>query len=69
MANRLSLNVAKTEFMLIGSHYKLRSLQSQPYIAIDGKKLKQVYHSKGLGVEIDKYLIAVISTLGVLLKS
>ena len=42
--------------MLIGSHYKLRSLQSQPRIIIDDKNHKQVYHSRVLGVEIDQDL-------------
>jgi hypothetical protein len=29
LANKLSLNVAKTEFRLIGSHHKLNNLDSQ----------------------------------------
>ena len=38
LANKLTLNVAKTEFMLIGSNYKLRNLHSQ----INEENLKQV---------------------------
>ena len=34
LANKLSLNVAKTEFLLIGSHHKLNNLDSQPSVNI-----------------------------------
>ena len=56
LANKLSLNVAKTEFMLIGSHSKLGSLSTSPSLMIDQTPLKQVFHSKMLGVEVDQYL-------------
>ena len=44
LANKLSLNVAKTEFMLIGSDYKI-NLVTQPIIKIDQTKIKQVFKS------------------------
>ena len=50
LANKLSLNVAKTEFMLIGSDYKIYNLVTQPNIKIDQTKIKQVYNSRVLGV-------------------
>ncbi|XP_048580104.1 uncharacterized protein LOC116603374 isoform X1 [Nematostella vectensis] len=56
LANKLSLNVAKTEFLLIGSHHKLRTLPCKPSISIDNKELKQVQQSRVLGVEIDEHL-------------
>jgi hypothetical protein len=41
LANKLSLNVAKTEFLLIfGSHYKLNNLDSQPSVNIGHDSIK-----------------------------
>jgi hypothetical protein len=59
LANKLSLNVAKTEFLLIGSHHKLNNLDSQPSVNIGHDSIKQVQHSRHsrvLGVEIDENL-------------
>ncbi|CAB3994585.1 Hypothetical predicted protein [Paramuricea clavata] len=44
LANKLSLNVAKTEFLLIGSHHKLNNLDSEPSVNI----------GHNIGVEIDE---------------
>ena len=50
LANKLSLNVTKTEFMVIGSHQKLKQTGNyQPAIKIGGKQMKQVNESKNLG--------------------
>jgi hypothetical protein len=54
--NELSLNDAKTEFLLIGSHHKLNNLDSQPSVNIGHDSIKQVQHSTVLGVEIDENL-------------
>ena len=56
MANKLSLNVAKTESLLIGTHHKLNNLDSQPSVNIGHDSIKQVQHSRVLGVEIDENL-------------
>ena len=56
LANKLSLNVAKTEFLLIGSRHNIRNLDVQPDLRIGQHPLKQVTHSRVLGVEIDQYL-------------
>ena len=56
LANKLSLKVAKTEFLLIGSHHKLNNLDSQPSVNIGHDSIKQVQHSRVLGVEIDENL-------------
>ena len=56
LANKLSLNVAKPEFLLIGSHYNIRTITAQPNIGIGHNSLKHVTHSKVLGVEIDQFL-------------
>ena len=57
IANRLSLNVTKTEFMLIGSPQMIKSNScSQPNILIENKRIQQVDQSKSLGITIDQHL-------------
>ena len=57
IANKLSLNVAKTEFILIGSEPMIKSiLNRQPNIIIENKPIKQVYDCKTLGVTVDQHL-------------
>ena len=56
LANKLSLNVVKTEFILIGTAKKLSSLAVQPNLEIDHFKIKQVCNTSVLGVEIDDKL-------------
>ena len=55
VANKLSLNVAKTEFMFIGSPQMLRNVSNyQANISIDNKQIQQVNKSKALGSLIPK---------------
>ena len=57
IANKLSLNVAKTEFMLIGSKQMIKSISNlQLNVKIENESIKQVYESKTLGVTIDQNL-------------
>ena len=56
LANKLSLNVVKTEFILIGSAQKLNSIVIQPNIEINQVKINQVGNATVLGVEIDDRL-------------
>lgn len=50
-ANKLSLNVAKTEFMVISSRQKLQSLNDKTIdINVEGVKINQTDHSKALGL-------------------
>ena len=55
-ANKLTLNMTKTEFLLIGSRQRLASLQGSPRLAIDGTPVNPVSCTKSLGVMIDKNL-------------
>ena len=56
-ANKLSLNVAKTEFMVISSRQKLQSLYDETInISVEGVKINQTDHSKALGLNIDENL-------------
>ena len=56
IANRLTLNVLKTEFMLIGSRQRMATLTQELDLSINGISLKRVNSSKCLGVEIDECL-------------
>ena len=56
IANRLTLNVLITEFMLVGSRQRVATLTQELDLSINGISLKRVNSSKCLGVEIDEFL-------------
>ena len=56
IANKLTLNQSKTEFMLIGSRQRLCTFQSAPNLTINGMPIKQVSQAKSLGVYVDENL-------------
>ena len=63
MANKLSLNVIKTEFIPIGSKLMQSKVSDyQPKITIQGKPIKEVFESKTLGVIVDQRLSGKINT-------
>ena len=49
IANKLTLNLTKTEFMLFGSRLKLNSLPVLSGLEINGVQLKTVSFTKSLG--------------------
>ena len=49
ISNKLSLNTAKTEFMLIGSRQKLSTFSSQPELSIDNVPIEKVISANSLG--------------------
>ena len=55
-ANKLSLNVAKTELMIIGSRQRLSAQYDDVEIRIDDQIIKRVDHTKSLGLTIDAQL-------------
>ena len=56
--NKLSLNVDKTNFMLIGTPQKLAQVHNYDFnVNINGTRLQKVDHCKHLGVEIDDNLM------------
>ena len=55
-ANKLSLNVAKTELMVIGSRQRLSVQCYDVEIKIDDQIIKSVDHTKSLGLTIDGHL-------------
>ncbi len=56
LANKLSLNVVKTEFILIGSAHKLNNIVTHSDLKINHVKIKQVHKATVLGVELDDKL-------------
>ena len=56
-ANKLSHNVAKTEYMLIDSRQTLAKLSFEPNVCIGRDPIKRVKYTKILGVDIDESLM------------
>ena len=57
IANKRSLNVAKTEFLLSGSKPMIKSVSNaHPNVIIENEPIKQVYECKTLGVTVDQHL-------------
>ena len=56
IANRLTLNVEKTEFMLIGSKQMIKISDLQLNVVIENKPVKHVIECKTLGITLDQYL-------------
>ena len=55
-ANKLTLNMTKTEFLLIGSKQRLLNFKANPTTNINQFPIKRVSTVKSLGVHIDKNL-------------
>ena len=56
-ANRLSLNIAKTEYMIIGTRQKLITQDlNKINVRVDDTPIKRVQHTKSLGLIIDDNL-------------
>lgn len=56
IANKLTLNATKTEFMLIGTRQKISNLDHHPKPEINGTPIDEVTCAKSLGVLIDSNL-------------
>ena len=56
LANKLTLNKKKTEYMIIGSRQKLSKITIEPEIRIGETAIKRVRNSRTLGVLIDEHL-------------
>ena len=52
LANKLSLNVTKTEHMFIGSDDNLKKIRDVPHLYLGDTSIKRVQSSKSLGVFI-----------------
>ena len=54
LANKLSLNVSKTEYMIIGSRQRLTQISTDPKISIGSQNISRVKETKTLGVLVDE---------------
>lgn len=65
-ANKLTLNVTKTKFMIIGSRQRVSTLTDSPTITINDNQVSQATTAKSLGVSshIDKLTRKVASGIG-----
>ena len=54
--NKLSLNIAKTEYILIASRHKITRIDVQPTVKTNSQHIKRVKCTKVLGVQIDEHL-------------
>ncbi|CAB4029432.1 Hypothetical predicted protein, partial [Paramuricea clavata] len=57
LANKLTLNKDKTEYMIIGSRQRLSKIETDPVIELGETKIKRVKYSKTLGIIIDDQLL------------
>ena len=55
-SNKLTLNVKKTKYMIIGSHYRLRHLNGDLNVTVNSQQLTRVTNYRYLGIEVDKAL-------------
>ena len=56
LSNKLTLNVEKTEYRIIGTRQRLNNLSQDINVSIDGKVLKEVETKKTLGLLVDEHL-------------
>ena len=52
--NKLTLNVLKTEFLIIGSKARLSKLEDDLYISVEGESIYRSPYHKSLGFVIDE---------------
>jgi hypothetical protein len=55
--NKLSLNIVKTEFMVVGSRQRIKTLNNEIDIEINGNMVNQVTSVKSLGVHLDNHIM------------
>ena len=57
LANKLTLNKGKTEYMIIGPRQRISNLVTDPKIELGESIIKRVHKSKTLSVIIDEHLL------------
>ena len=55
-SNKLSLNVKKTKYTIIGSHHRLRHLNGDLNVTVNSQQLTRVTNYRYLGIEVDEAL-------------
>ena len=56
LANKLTLNKKKTEYMIVGSRQRLGKIDSDPEIKLGETNIKRVKKTKTLGIVLDENL-------------
>ena len=56
LANKLTLNTSKTEYMIVGSRQRLGKIDDEAEIKLGDNKIKKVSETKTLGVIVDDQL-------------
>ena len=56
LANKLTLNKDKTEYMIVGSRQRIRKIEGDPEVKLGNCNIKRVKETKTLGVIIDDQL-------------
>ncbi len=54
-SNKLSLNLVKTEYLLIGSQYNINNLLTAPNVYVGDTPINRVRVTKALGAHIDEF--------------
>ena len=54
--NKLSLNIAKTEYILIASRHMINKMEVLSTVKINNQHIKRVKCTKMLGVQLDEHL-------------
>ena len=62
LANKLTLNKDKTEYMIIGSRQRISNIVTDPKIELGESVIKRVHKTKTLGVIIDEHLYGIIKS-------
>ena len=55
-SNKLTLNVKKTKYMIIGSHHRLRHLNVDLNVTVNGQRFTRATNYRYLGMEVDEAL-------------
>ena len=56
LANKLNLNIVKTEYLLIGSPHNIKHLSSEPTVCVGNESIERVQVTKALGVQLNEHL-------------
>ena len=68
VANKLTLNKMKGEYMIIGSRQRLEKIENDLEIKLGGTYVKRVKHIKTLGIIVDEQLQRKNQTEGIITK-
>ena len=56
--NKLSPNISKTEYMIMGHPRKAKATNAPKGLTLSNKEIKRVFSTKSLGVMVDEYMVS-----------